>query len=54
MDAESDYKIRLPPTKTPTIGEIFSIKFLIKRVDKFRKRDQLETLEKYITENFFL
>jgi hypothetical protein len=54
MDAESDYEIGLPPTESPITGEIFSIEFLIQRVDEFRKRDQLETLEKLTAENFFL
>jgi hypothetical protein len=54
MDAESDYEIELPPTANLTPRKFFSIEFLIKRVDEFRKRDQLEILENLTAENFFL
>lgn len=54
MDTNSSYETEILTTQPSTLNETFSIKTLIRRVEEFQKRDQLETLERLTGENFLL
>ena len=51
MDSESNYELGIPSSKPPSPIEEASIGSLIRTVEEFQRRDQLETLSKLTEES---
>jgi hypothetical protein len=54
MDSDSDYERGVQDTEPSTPIEGFSIESLIQRVDEFRRRDHMDTIERLTAENLLL